>query len=129
MTILTDLINDIRYGLRMLAKNASFTAIAIIILTLAIGANSAVYSIFHVIKMIPYRLEDPEKLVLLWRQTERHERVHVSAPDFFDWRDQATSFSDMGMSWSDRGVISGAGEPEEVQILYASANLMPMMGT
>jgi predicted permease len=121
-------INDIRYGLRMLGKNASFTAIAIIILTLTIGVNSAVYSMFHVLKAIPYRLENPEKLVFLWRQTERHERASVSAPDFIDWRDQAKSFSDMGIYRSDRGLISGEGEPEEVRILYASANVMPMMG-
>jgi len=120
--------NDIRYGLRMLAKNPSFTAIAIITLTLAIGANSAVFSMFQAFKSIPYRFGDPEKLVLLWRQTERYERAHISAPDFFDWRDQARSFSDMGIYGSDRGVISGAGEPEELRVLCASANLMPMMG-
>jgi putative ABC transport system permease protein len=120
--------NDIKYGFRMLAKNPGFTAIAIITLTLAIGANSAVYSIFHAIKSVPYRIGDPEKLVFLWRQTERFERAHVSAPGFFDWRDQAKSFSDMGIYLSDRGVLSGEGEPEEVRILYASANLMPMMG-
>lgn len=120
--------NDIRYGLRMLVKNPGFTMIAIIILTLAIGANSAVFSIFQALRSIPYRLEDPEKLVLLWRQTERNERAHVSAPDFFDWQDQTRSFADMGIYCSDRGLISGVGEPEEVRILYASANLMPMMG-
>jgi putative ABC transport system permease protein len=112
----------------MLVKNASFTMIAIITLTLAIGANSAVYSIFHALKSIPYRFEDPEKLVFLWRQTERFDRAHVSAPDFFDWRDQARSFSDMGIYQSGKGLISGDGEPEEIRILHASANLMPMMG-
>jgi putative ABC transport system permease protein len=112
----------------MLAKNPSFAAIAIITLTLAIGVNSAVYSIFHALKSIPYRLGDPERLVFLWQQTERFERAHVSAPDFFDWREQAQSFSDMGIYWSGRGLISGEGEPEEVGILHASANLIPMMG-
>ncbi|MHC4567447.1 MAG: ABC transporter permease, partial [Planctomycetota bacterium] len=112
----------------MLVKNPGFTTIAIITLTLAIGANSAVYSVFYAIKSIPYRFGDPEKLVFLWRQTERSERAHVSAPDFFDWRDQARSFSDMGIYWSGRGLISGEGEPEEVRILSTSANLMPMMG-
>lgn len=120
--------NDIKYGLRMLAKNVSFAAIAIVTLALAIGANSAVYSIFQVFKSIPDRLGDPERLVLLWGQTEQHERVHVSVPDFYDWREQAESFSDMGIYASNWGVISGAGEPEEVQALSASANLMPMMG-
>ena len=57
--------NDIRYGLRMLAKHPSFTAIAIVTLSLAIGANSAVYSLFQVFKSIPHRLDDPERLVLL----------------------------------------------------------------
>ncbi|KPK44250.1 MAG: hypothetical protein AMJ65_03555 [Phycisphaerae bacterium SG8_4] len=122
------ILQDIRYGLRMLTKNPGFTFIAIVTLTLAIGANSAVYSVFHALKSIPYRLENPEKLVLLWRQTERHERASVSAPDFFDWRDQARSFSDMGIYCSDRGLIGGEGEPEQARILYASANLMPMMG-
>jgi hypothetical protein len=119
---------DIRFGVRMLVKNPGFTMIAIITLTLAIGANSAVYSIFHVLKSIPYRFEDPEKLVFLWRQTERFERAHVSAQEFFDWRDQTRSFSDMGIYLSGRGFISGEGEPEEVRMLCASANLMPMMG-
>jgi putative ABC transport system permease protein len=112
----------------MLAKNPGFTAIAIITLTLAIGANSAVYCVFHAINSIPYRFEDPEKLVFLWRQTERFERAHVSAPEFFDWRDRARSFSDMGIYWSGRGLISAEGEPEEVRMLSASANLLPMMG-
>ncbi len=125
---MTTIWQDMRYGFRMLVKNPGFTTIAIITLTLAIGANSAVYSIFHVLKSIPYRFEDPEKLVFLWRQTERFERAHVSAPEFYDWRDKARSFSDMGIYHSGRGLISGEGEPEEVRILHASANLMPMMG-
>ena len=125
---MTTIWQDIRYGFRMLVKNPGFTSIAIITLTLAIGANSAVYSIFHVLKSIPYRFEDPEKLVFLWQQTERFERAHISAPDFLDWRNQAKSFSDMGIYQSGKGLISGKGEPEEVRILHASANLMPMMG-
>ena len=93
---MTTLWQDIRYGLRMLTRRPGFTMIAIITLTLAIGTNSAVYSVFHALKSIPDRFEDPDTLVLLWRLTERSERTQVSAPDFFDWRDQAKCFSDMG---------------------------------
>ena len=88
--------HDIRYGVRMLVKNPGFTTIAITTLSLAIGVNSAVYSIFHVLKSIPYRFEDPDKLVFLWQQTERFERAHISASDFFDWRDRTRSFCVLG---------------------------------
>ena len=119
---------DIRYGLRMLAKNPGFTFIAIMTLTLAIGANTAVFSMFHALKMIPFRFEDPESLVYLWRQTEEYDQAPVSAPDFYDWRDQSQSFSQTAMYNQGRGYITGDGEPEEVRILCGSANLMPMVG-
>ncbi|MCP4712535.1 MAG: ABC transporter permease [Planctomycetes bacterium] len=119
---------DIRFGLRMLVKNPGFTFIAILTLTLAIGANTAVFSMFHALKMIPFRFEDPESLVYLWRQTEEYERASVSAPDFYDWRDQSRSFGQTAMYRFERGYVTGDGEPEEVRILCGSANLMSMVG-
>jgi len=61
------LLQDVRFGLRSLAKNRGFTALAVITLTLGIGANTAVFSIVNALLLHPYPFHDLERLVLISR--------------------------------------------------------------
>src|SRR5437899_1547005 len=91
------LLQDLRYGVRVLVKKPGFTAVAVISLALGIGANTAIFSVINAVllKSLPYR--DPDRLVLLWGElsAEGHHRSQVSATDVDDWRHQQTVFEDV----------------------------------
>ena len=86
---------DIRYALRGLRRNPVFAAVAILTLALAIGMNTAVFSVVSaaLIKPLPY--PDSDRIVWVANADRRLHRELSSAPDFADWRDQARSFEAM----------------------------------
>ena len=105
------LLQDLHYGARMLLKNPGFTLIAVMTLTLGIGANTAVFSVINTIllKSLPY--SDPDRLALVWGEipAEGKHRSQVSATDVDDWRRQNTVFEDIttygnwGATWAGNG--------------------------
>ena len=92
-----NLLEDIRYGLRALAKNPGFTTVAILTLALGIGANTAIFSVIEsvLLRSLPY--PQPEQLVEIWNTyPPQIPRAGLSAGDYADWRRQNASFSEMG---------------------------------
>jgi putative ABC transport system permease protein len=128
------LIQDLRYGARMLRKNPGFTAVAALTLALGIGANTAIFSVVNgvLLRALPYY--EPERLVMVW--TARPilqaqiglEDFPVSVADFVDWRNQNQVFEHMAAMWTPRMNLTGDGEPESVVGLSASASLFPLLG-
>jgi predicted permease len=126
---------DIRYGLRMLRKNPGFTALAVLILGLGIGANAAVFSVLHAVLLRPLPYKEPQQLTMLWVTDSRPRGWAVtdgstSYRDFLEWRRQAHSFKDLAIfyrrGWS---VVTLTGEePEKVQGAFVSANFFTLMG-
>lgn len=93
---MSSLWQDLRYGIRMLAKNPGFTAIAVLTLAIGIGANTAMFSVVNAVLLRPLAYREPNRIVTiasLWKETGHHGPV--SAPDFHDWHDQATAFASM----------------------------------
>src|SRR5208337_2458397 len=92
---MTTLIQDLRYGLRMLAKNPGFTVVAALTLALGIGANTAISSLVNGVFLRPLAYKDPGRLVFV-AATNRIQGIKVdvtSYPDFADWRAQNHVFS------------------------------------
>src|SRR5437660_943387 len=93
---------DIRYGLRMLRKNPGFTALAVLILGLGIGANTAVFSVLHAVLLRPLPYKEPEQLTMLWVTDSRPRGWALtdgstSYRDFLEWRRQAHSCEDLAI--------------------------------
>ncbi|HXN71686.1 MAG TPA: ABC transporter permease [Candidatus Acidoferrales bacterium] len=125
------LLQDVRYGMRMLAKNPGFTVIAVLTLALGIGANTAIFSVVDSVLLRPLPDQHPESLVQISNAyLPAWPRLGLSPGDFEDWRQQASSFSEMA-AYADvaQGFnLTGAGEPERVQADFATSNLFPMLG-
>src|SRR5438093_13524016 len=121
---------DLRYGLRMLAKNPGFTAVAVTTLALGIGANTAVFSGVNAVLLRPLPYQNPGRLAVLWtdnlKQNLHQERT--SYPNFEDWRKHSRAFEDMAFSSAFTVNLTGGDEPERVIAGRASANLFPVMG-
>ena len=107
-------LRDARHGLRLLRRHPGFTAATVLILTLSIGATTAIFSVVDAVLLQPPSFSDPERLVTLW-QTDPdngNRPVPVGPADFLHWRDRVRSFDRVAAMdpWSLD--FAGAGEPE-----------------
>ncbi|MCI0445782.1 ABC transporter permease [bacterium] len=124
------LIQDIRYAIRMMFKNPGFTLVALITLALGIGANTAIFSLVNGLLLRPLPYGSPDRIVMVWQDyTHRNgrEREWTSPDTFFDWRDQNHSFEAIS-------VIDGwlptilAGEPEQIPGATVTYNIFSVLG-
>lgn len=108
------LFQDLQYGLRMLAKHKSVTAIAVLTLALGIGANTAIFSVVNAVLLNPLPYKNPDRLVSLWENVPEHGRWRVSPANFFDWKKQNTVFEDVAAFGQGSMALTGNGEPEQL---------------
>jgi putative ABC transport system permease protein len=117
-------IQDLRYGVRMMLKQPGFTLIAIVTLGLGIGANSAIFSVANALLLKPLPFENLDRLVSIRESLPNQglKATAVSPADFSDWRSQNTVFQEMAAYRLRDVTITGAGEPELVRGCFVSAD-------
>src|SRR5882724_2577673 len=128
--LLSDLTQDVRYALRVLAKNPAFTIIAVVALALGIGANSAIFSVVDAVLLRPLPFKHPEQLVMVW-ENAAHMGFPKNTPspaNFLDWQKQAQSFTGMAAMVERSFNLTGVGEPERLDGRRVSANLFDLLG-
>src|SRR5467141_2794527 len=108
------LTQDLRFGVRMIAKSPGFAAVAILTLALGIGANTALFSVVNGVLLNPLPYPEPEQLVTLAESKPNFDSGSISFPNFRDWRKDNRTFSMMGISRSYSYSLTGRGEPEQV---------------
>jgi len=125
-----NLVQDVRYGLRMLAKNPGFTAVAVLTLALGIGANTAIFSMVNSVLLRPLPYRDSSQLVRVWAMDLRQGSQHdvASYPDFADWAAQNHSFEQLA-AYSGRSYnFSGGDHPERLRGSRISVGLLNALG-
>jgi putative ABC transport system permease protein len=120
---------DVRYGARMLTKHKAFTAVAVITLALGIGANTAIFSVVNELLLRPLVYRDAERIVMLWEVTPEGRRQNTtSRANFRAWRDQSSSFTQLAAFTDQRFNLTGDGEPEELSVQMATPEIFKVLG-
>ena len=119
---------DLKYGVRMLARSPSFTAIAILTLALGIGANTILFSVVNGVLLKPLPYLQPDKLVVLSESTPQFDSSSISYPNFLDWQRNNSTFSSIAAYRSGDFTITGAGETERVRVGMVSSNFFSVLG-
>src|SRR5487761_1608350 len=122
------LLQDLRYGVRMLAKSPGFTAIAVLTLALGIGANTALFSVVNGVLLNPLPYPQPNRLVALYSSVANFQQSSISYPNFLDWQRDNRSFASLAAYRSDNFNLTGAGVPERVRVEMVSANFFEALG-
>ncbi|MGB2793200.1 MAG: ABC transporter permease [Candidatus Acidiferrales bacterium] len=126
-----ELLQDLRFGLRMLRKSPGFTAVAVLTLALGIGANTAIFSVVDTVLLKPLPYKDSARLLwttLQFPKADMHSSF-VPHPTYFAWRDQNDVFS--GIAATNLGrtfTLTGAGIPERIRGIGVSANFFSVLG-
>lgn len=122
-------IQDVRYGVRVLAKHKGFTAVAVLTLALGIGANTAIFSVVNDLLLRPLPYSDAERVVMVWEVTPSGRHMNTtSRANFREWRAQGSSFEGLAAFTDQRLNLTGAGEPEEVAVQFATPELFKVLG-
>jgi putative ABC transport system permease protein len=126
-----DLIQDLRFGLRMLRKNPGFTSIAVLTLALGIGANTAVFSAIDTLLLQPLPYVHPEQLMLVSESVPTMgggDDMGVAAGEYLDYRDRNRSFAETAAYQDDGFNVTGSGAPLRVNASRATASLFSLLG-
>ena len=123
------LLQDIRFGLRMLLKSPSISIVATIALALGIGATTAIFSVMNAVLLRPLPFPDPDSLVALYETDAQRGLVRGSHsyPNFMDMRAQNTVFENVASYHGADYVLTGRGEPARLQGSVVTANVFPLL--
>jgi putative ABC transport system permease protein len=130
---MSSFVQDVHYGLRSLAKNPGYAAVAILTLAIGVGANAAIFSVLRavVLRDLPYH--DADRIAVLWTKNIRQNLPDGSSYlNFRDWKEQSREFEDMAAYIRPeftRGTLGGASDPERVNLGIVGPGFFELLGT
>ncbi|MGH9487051.1 MAG: ABC transporter permease [Terriglobales bacterium] len=123
------MLHDLRFAIRMMRRTPGFTVLAVIVLALGIGANTAIFSLVNAILLLPPPFAHPSRLVQMYETEQAPGSYPLSGPDFPDWKAQSKLFSSMTLySYRQDFNLTGHGAPQQVTVLPAEANFFQLLG-
>lgn len=121
------LLQDLRYGARMLWKSPAFTAVSVLTLALGIGASTAIFSVVYGILLRPLPYDKPEQIVRVSEVNSKGQRMQFADPNFEDVRAEARQLQGMAQMRSSEAPVSAGGEPERVRVAVVSKDFFSVM--
>ncbi len=128
MVRLEQLWQDLRYGLRMLAKNPGFTFVAVVTLALGIGATTSIFSVVNAVLLRPLAFRNSGRVCLVMESLPSFPELAPSYENYRDFRDQSKSFEGIAAEHPQPVTMTGRGDPERLTAQFVSANLFPLLG-
>ena len=124
------LLQDIRYGVRMLLKAPSFSIVATIALALGIGANTAIFSVVNAVLLRPLPFANSERLMSVFETNPARGQLRGAAsyPNFVDWRAQNTVFERLSSYHNNDFIMTGGSEAARLRGAVVNADLFPLLG-
>jgi putative ABC transport system permease protein len=127
--MMNSLLQDLRYGARMLLKKPGFTLIAVLTLALGIGANTAIFSVVNAVLLQPLPYKDPDRLVMIREsRLPQFPEFSVSPGNFLDWKKQNTVFERLAAFNSSTFTLFGTDYPEPIRGMQVSDEFFSMLG-
>jgi putative ABC transport system permease protein len=123
------LVQDVRYALRGMRRNASFVFIAVLTLGLGMGANTAIFSVVQAVLLRPLPYHDPDRLVAVWNRWDGSSSAALSNPEYLDYAEQSRTLMMAAASNGAVNVGGGTGDPERVIVAIVSVNALDVLGT
>jgi putative ABC transport system permease protein len=118
---------DLRYAFRRLLKSPGFAIVALLTLSLGIGANSAIFSVINGVLLQPLPYAEPERLVRIYHFSEG-QRSSMSGPNFIDLRKSSQTLADAAAIAGSRAILTGQGDPVRLDSAEVSASLFDLLG-
>src|ERR1700693_5376532 len=125
---MSELFQDLRYAIRMLAKSPGFTTVAVLTLALAIGANTALFSVVNGVLLNPLPYPHSEQLVTLHESKPNFNTGSISYPNFLDWQKENHTLSSMAVSRPDSFSLTNLGEGEQIQGQFVTSDFFSILG-
>jgi putative ABC transport system permease protein len=126
------ILHDLRIAARGLKRRPAFTAIAVLAMALGVGANVAIFSVFHAVLLRPLPFAEPERLVMLWEKNSERGwyKAQVAPANYLDWREQSESFAGMAgyNDWLDELALMVEGEPTVVRASTVTGSFFEVLG-
>ncbi|HTE46179.1 MAG TPA: ABC transporter permease [Gemmatimonadaceae bacterium] len=129
---------DVQFVFRVLRRRRVFAAVTVATLALGVGAATAIFSIADIVLFRPLAFPHSERLITVWEtrpelktnpvRAGQWDRGGISLPTYRDWRATQTSFDDVAVWDFGSTIVGGSDAPEELQIIRASASLLPILG-
>jgi putative ABC transport system permease protein len=120
-------LQNVRFSFRMLARNPGLTLTVLLTLALGIGANTAIFTVDYATLLAPLPYPHPEQLVMVWSKQQIYRNI-TSAGDFTDWKRQATAFQDLN-AWTGKSFnIATNDQPEFIQAVAETPGMNTMVG-
>jgi putative ABC transport system permease protein len=122
---------DVHYAVRTLRKSPGFTAVAVLILTLGVGANTAIFSLVSAVLLKPLPFAEPERLAMLWQDFTSvggTGQLNPNAGTYGDWKTRSQSFEDMALFEARGYNLTQSGEPVRLSGVRTTTNLFDVLG-
>jgi putative ABC transport system permease protein len=126
--LIETVVQDLKYGMRMLIGNPGFTFIAALTLALGIGANTAIFSIVNPVLLKPLPYYDPQRLFWVAEGFQLFGEENTIDEHYYHWQAESKSFDQLVAYYSGNLYLTGEGEPERLDYVEATANLFPALG-
>src|ERR1044072_7326448 len=114
--------NDLRFAMRQIRKSPGFTSLAVITLAISIGMNTAVFSLIRDLFLRGLPFSEPQRVVRIYGESKERDlkQMPFSVPKFWHYRDGQNVFSSIAADWGNGFIMTGSGEPIQLQIGRAS---------